>query len=150
MDTTLLAIRAITATYAKRLLWLPLVVGTLVFIALLLLIGWIASSAGAGWWLLAVVPTFVYSVALTLWVVCRLLLTRLAPKMNSPQKKATKAFIKRIDTAAEHIGTSKFVLIYRMIKDTFSRTASSRTFIGELAQEPGEMRRAFNELRSLF
>lgn len=150
MDSTILAIRAVTAEYAKRLLWLPLIIGVAAYVVVLLLVGWIASSAGAWWWFLAILPTGIFMVALALWILARLFAMRLAPSMNKAQRQAVRHFSKRIDKVAEHVGTPKFILIFRITKDLVARPTAGKTFIGEIAQEPGEMRRAFDDLRSLF
>jgi len=150
MDKTVLAVRAITSEYAKRWLWLPLAVGGGVYLLVMIIIGWVASVASAWWWLLAIIPTVIFLVALTIWIATRLIVGRIAPNMNSRQRKAARRFIDRIDKAAEHIGTPKFVIIYRILKDVITRPTSSKTYIGEIAQEPGEMRRAFDDLRALF
>lgn len=150
MDQTVLAVRAITTEYAKRWLWLPLAIGVGIYVALLLVIGWIASVASQWWWLLAIVPTFIFLVALTIWIVVRVIVGRIAPVMNKQQKVAARAFVGRIDKVAERIGTPKFIILFRILKDVVMRPTSSKTYIGEIASEPGEMRRAFDHLRSLF
>lgn len=150
MDQTVLAIRAITSEYAKRWLWLPLALGAGVYIVLMVIIGWIAAVASPWWWLLAIVPTFVFLIALTLWIIARVIAGRVAPVMNKRQRKAARKFIDRLDKVAEHLGTPKFVVLYRIIKDIVVRPTSSKTYIGEITQEPGEMRRAFDDLKTLF
>lgn len=150
MDSTILAIRAITSLYVKRLLVPIFVIGLGIYIAVIGLIWWIAASASSWWWLLAIIPTLVIVVGLAIWTVVRVIAGRLAPPMNKRQTVATKKFIKRIDGVAEHIGTPKFVIIYRVIKDVIFRPTNDKTYIGEIASEPGEARREFDELRSMF
>ncbi len=150
MDKTVLAVRAITSEYAKRWLFPFLLVGIGVYTLVMLVIGWVATVVSSWWWLLAIVPTFVFLVALTVWIIARIIAGRVSPPLNASQQKAAKQFNKRIDKAAENIATPKFIFMYRIIKDVIVRPTSSKTFIGEIAQEPGEMRRAFDELRSTF
>ena len=150
MNSTVLAIRAITSLYVKRLLLPILLIGLAIYAAIIGLVWWIAVMSSGWWWLLAVLPTFVIAVGLVLWLIARTVAIRIAPVMNKKQTAATKQFIKRIDGVAEHIGTPKFVIIYRVIKDIIVRPTSSKTYIGEIANEPGEMRREFEDLRGLF
>ena len=150
MDSTILAIRAVTSVYALQLIYPLLWIGIGVYAIVMIIIGWIASMASAWWWLLAIVPTFAITVGIAVWIIVYLLAKRLAPRMNRKQTAATKKFVKHIGRIAEHLGTPKFVLIFRVVKDVIARPASGRTFIGEITQEPGEMRRDFDELRSLF
>lgn len=150
MDKTVLAVRAISSQYAKRILLPLLAIGVGVYVVVICLIWWIVSISSAWWWLLAIIPTFIVLVAVTIWVVAWVIVSRISPAMNLKQKRATKRFITRIDKVAEHIGTPKFLIIYRIVRDVIAQPTSSKTFIGEIAQEPGEMRRAFDDLRSLF
>lgn len=150
MTPTVLAIRAITTTYAQTLLRPLLVAGIAIYVIVLAIIGWVAYLASPWWWLLAVIPTIIFLVAVALWTVVYLLSKRLAPQMNKAQRAAAKKFISRIGKVAEHVGTPRFVLIFRVIKDIIAPPPSGQTFIGELTQTPGEMRRHFEELRRLF
>lgn len=96
------------------------------------------------------IPTLLFLIVLTLWIIVRIIAVRIAPIMNKTQRKAARAFVDKIDKATEHLGTPKFVVLYRIIKDVVIRPTSGKTYIGEISQEPGEMRRAFDHLRSLF
>ena len=150
MDKTVLAIRAISSEYAKRWLLPFLCIGIGAYVVIMILIGWIATVVNSWWWLLAVVPTFVFLIALTVWIIVRIIAARISPPLTKAQKKAAQKFNKRIDAVAERIATPKFVVLYRIIKDVVVRPTSSKTFIGEITQEPGEMRRAFDDLRATF
>jgi hypothetical protein len=150
MDKTVLAIRAISSEYAKRWLMPLLIIGIVVYIVLMVLIGWIAAAVSSWWWFLAIVPTLLFLIALGFWVVARVILSKISPTLTKRQKTLIKQFNARIDGVAERIATPKFVVLYRIIKDVVIRPTSSKTFIGEIAQEPGEMRRAFDELRNSF
>lgn len=150
MDKTVLAVRAITAEYIKQWLLPFLFAGIGVYAVVMGVVAWIASIASAWWWLLAVVPSIVFLLALALWVFVRVLAGRISPPLSKQQKRAVKRFNQKINDVAEKIATPKFVIVYRVIKDVITRPTSSKTFIGEIAQEPGEMRKAFDDLRNSF
>lgn len=150
MDATILAVRAVTSEYARQLLWPILGVIFLIFTAVMALIGWVAYVASPWWWFLAIGPVVLFIIAFIAWLFVYLLAKRWSPILNKRQKKATKKFVAHIGRVAEHMATPRFVIIVRVIKDVLTRPTSSRTFIGEIAQEPGEMRRDFDDLRSLF
>lgn len=150
MNSTILAVRAITSEYAKQLLWPVLFIGLAVYAGVIGLIWWITTMASDWWWLLAIVPTCFVIIGLGVWLIARTLILRLAPTMNAKQKSATKQFVKRLNNVTEQLGTPKFIIIYRLVKDALMRPASGKTYIGEIAQEPGDMKRAFEELRGLF
>lgn len=150
MNSTLLAVRAVTSEYAAQLLWPLLWIVLGVYGVVLLLVIWIAVAFSPWWLLLALLPTVLFAACMALWIGSWILTKRLAPLTNSEQRKATKKFVKHLDQTAVHLGTPRFVLIYRMVKDAIVRPNSRKTFIGELAQTPGDMMQDFVRLRSLF
>lgn len=150
MESTILAIRAISSFYARGLLWPFLWIGIGVYVITLLFIGWIAYMASDWWWLLAIVPTLLMLIGGAIWTVIYLLVRRIAPPMNKRQIKATKKFVGHIGKVAEQASTSSFVILVRIVKDIMTRPQSDRTFIGELVNEPGDIHRDFETLRRLF
>lgn len=102
------------------------------------------------WWLLAVIPTLLFIVGLAAWVVARVIASRVAPSMNKEQRKATKKVVHQVSRVAEQIGTPRFVLIFRIIKDIMFPRSAQRTLIGELTELPGQLHRDFESLRKLF
>ena len=150
MNSSILAVRAVTSEYAKQLLWLALWVGLAVYGILLLLIGWIASSVSNWWWLLAFLPSLIMTILAIMWLIIWVLARRLAPEMNKEKKKAAKTIIDHIIRLAEHVGTPKFIIFYRLVKDVVSPQTAGRTYIGELTSEPGELHKEFEQLRRLF
>lgn len=150
MNPTVLALRAISSLYAQEILRPFLAIGCIVYAIILAIIGWIAYVASSWWWLLAILPTLIFLVGLTGWIVVYLIARRIAPQMNKTQRRAAKKFVGRIGQAAEHLATPKFILIFRIVKDALLRPSDDHTFIGQLAREPGEMRHEFDNLRKLF
>ena len=150
MESTILAIRAVTSVYARGLLWPILWVSIAVYVLIMGLIGWVAYAVSNWWWLMGIGPTLLFIVALVAWVTVYLLAKRLSPPLNRRQRVATKKFVNHLGRVAEHMALPRFVIIFRIIKDVLTRPTSGRTFIGEIAQEPGEMRRDFDDLRNLF
>lgn len=150
MNATLLAIRAITSEYAKQLLIPILWIGLGIYALVIALVVWIATAVSPWWSLLGIVPTLLIIVGLLLWVIVWSLARQLSPPLSKRQRTATKKFVTHIGRVAEHVGTPKFVLVFRVIKDVVFPPQTSRTFIGEISQTPGEMKRDFEKLRDLF
>ena len=150
MNATILAIRAVTSEYARQLLRLLLWIGVGAYALVMALIIWIAYVASPWWLLLAIVPTILVIIGLILWVIVWGLARQLSPPLSKRQRKVTKRFVAHIGRVAEHIGTPKFVLVFRVIKDVVFPSQTSQTFIGEISQTPGEMKRDFEKLRDLF
>jgi hypothetical protein len=150
MNSTILAVRAITSEYATQLLLPLLWTGLAIYAVLMALIIWIAVEVSPWWLLLAFVPTIVIIAGVAVWIGAWILSKRLAPVMNKTQRKATRKFVGHIGKIAENLGTPRFILVFRIIKDVMTRPNSGQTFIGELSQTPGDMKREFEQLRSLF
>lgn len=114
------------------------------------LVIWIAYAASLWWLLLGIVPTTLFCVALAIWIGVFVTAGRLAPDMNREQKKATKRVVKEVGSVAEHIGTPRFILIFRIVRDVVMPPRTGQTLIGELAGTPGKLHREFEALRKLF
>lgn len=150
MNSTILAIRAITTVYAQTILKPLLFIGIGVYAALFALIAWIAYVASAWWWLLVIIPTIIFIVALLLWSILFLLSKRLAPRMNREQKKIARKFVNHTAVAAEHLGTPRFILVFRILRDLVFPPVSNQSFLGEVSSLPGEVQRDFEALRRSF
>lgn len=150
MESTILAIRAISSLYARRLLWPFLWTGIGVYILIMAIIGWIASISSNWWWLMGIGPTLILIIGAIIWLTGYVLVRRIAPTMNTQQTKATRKFIGHIDKVAEHAGTPAFVILFRIIRDIATRPQSDRTLIGEWVREPGDIHHDFEALRRLF
>lgn len=150
MSSTVKAVRAVTSEYAKQLLWPILFIGVGAYTAIMLIISWIAYIVSPWWLLLAFVPTVLFCVGLAIWIGVRATASRIAPDMNQRQKAATRKVVKLVGSVAEQLGTPRFVLIFRIIKDVVFPSSSKQTLIGELTETPGQLHRSFDELRKLF
>lgn len=150
MNTTILAIRAVTSEYAKRLLRPILWIGLAVYIFVMTIVIWISVAVSPWWLLLAFLPTILFCVGLSIWVGVRITASRVAPAMNKEQKTATKKVVDLLSDTAERLGTPRFILIFQVIKDVMSPPKNKRTLIGELTETPGQLHHSFEDLRKLF
>lgn len=147
MDSTVLAIRAITAFYARQLLWPAIYVWVGVYAIIFGFSYWLAESFHPLWWLLVLMLTPIFLVGIALWVACFVLVSRLHPKLTSHQKKLTREIVAHISHIAEQVGTPKFIILGRIVKDVVFGSSLRSSYIGELTAEPGEAKRKFDELR---
>lgn len=150
MGSTVSAVRAVTAEYAKQILRPLLFIGSGVYAVVMALVIWIAVAVNPWWMLLGTLPTILFCVALAIWIGVRTAASRLSPDMNKAQKAATKKVVARVSTVAEQIGTPRFLLIFRIVKDVVFPPKSNRSFIGELADTPSGLKKDFDALRALF
>lgn len=150
MDTTILAVRTVAATYILTLLKpLLLIVGGL-YIVILGLSWWLASAVHGLWWLLAIMATPLCAVLLLALGGSFLLARRLRPQITPSQQQLAEKVTRQISALAEQIGTPKIVIFARVVRDIAMRSNIRDSYIGELAQEPGELRQNFIDLRVSF
>lgn len=150
MNTTILAVRTVAATYILTLLKpLLLIVGG-VYIAIFGLSWWLASAVHSLWWLLAIMTAPLCAGILLALGLSYLLARRLRPTITRTQQQLAQKITDQISDVAEQIGTPKIIIFARVVRDIVMRTNVRESYIGELAQEPGELRRNFLKLRDSF
>lgn len=150
MSSTVKAVRAVTSQYAKDLLRPILLIGVAAYAVIMAIVIWITVAVNGWWILLGFIPTVLFCVGLAVWAGVWFAARRFSPDMNKQQKHATKEVVDKVNKVAEQLGTPKFFLIFRIVKDVLFPSKSRRTLIGDLAETPGELHRSFEALRKLF
>ena len=145
-----MAVRAVTSQYAKDLLRPILFIGIAAYVVIMALVIWITVAVNGWWILLGFIPTVLFCVGLAVWAGVWFAASRLSPTMNKQQKRVTKEVVEQVNKVAEQIGTPRFLLVFRIVKDVLFPSKTKRTLIGDLAETPGELRRSFEALRKLF
>ncbi|MBH1980690.1 hypothetical protein I8H83_05530 [Candidatus Saccharibacteria bacterium] len=147
MDSTVLAVRAITASYGRQLLWPTLIVLVALYIIIFGLSWWLAAVFHPLWWLLVLMLTPLFIVGCLAWGLCFFLISRIHPKLNKTQTKLTREIVGHITHIAEQVGTPKFIILGRIVRDVVFGTNLRTSYIGEITHEPGDAKRKFDELR---
>lgn len=147
MDTTILAVRAVTATFGRRLLWPTLIVWVAVYLITFGLSWWLAAVLHPLWWLFVLMLTPLFVAGLALWGISYGLLARIHPKLDRTQQRLTKEIVDHVSHIAEEMGTPRFIILGRIVRDVVFGTSVRGSYIGELTAEPGEAKRKFDELR---
>ena len=150
MDSTILAIRAITAIFGRQLLWPVLIIGGALYLLLFGLSWWLAAVLHPLWWLLVLMLTPLFVIGLLLWGFCFFILSRIHPRLSTKQKTLTKEIVGHISHIAEEIGTPKFIILGRIIKDVVFGNSLRGSYVGELTADSGQAKRKFEELRKSF
>lgn len=150
MDATILAVRAVTSEYARRLLWPVLFIGCGIFAVVIGVVALLAVQVNEWWWLLALLPSLLFIIAVAAWVGVFIAAGRLAPTLTTQQRKATKRVVKQAGDVADQLGMSRGILLFRIAKDIIFPLKNKHTLIGELAETPGKLHREFENLRKLF
>lgn len=81
------------------------------------------------------------------WGLCFFLISRIHPKLNKTQTKLTREIVGHITHIAEQVGTPKFIILGRIVRDVVFGTNLRTSYIGEITHEPGDAKRKFDELR---
>lgn len=147
MDSTLLAIRAITAHYGRQLLWPVLWIGLGIYALVFGLTWWLAYNLSSWWWLIELFATPLFMIGLLLWSACFVIIRRIHPKLNKDQRKLVREIVGHATHIAAEMGTPKFIILGRIVRDVVFGTSVRGSYIGELTAEPGEAKRKFDELR---
>lgn len=116
-----LAIRAVSAEFAGRL-YVPVVaiIGSVAVVVLGLLI-WLVTVSG--WWWLLLAPALVATLAFFIVaIIASIALSLLRPRQTKEQRLMIRSFVDSLQQVAETIQTPKFVLLFRLVKDTILPT----------------------------
>jgi ABC-type nickel/cobalt efflux system permease component RcnA len=124
-----LAIRAVGAEYASRL-WKSSIYTTIIVSAVSIGVLLWLTSLSTWWWLLAIPVSIGVSVAVGLLAVFRLTIRHVRPKENQTQRELVRAFVNKLETASELIGTPKFIILFRVIRSIAAPRSDS--FLGDI------------------
>lgn len=147
MKPTILVIRAVGAELARRIFY-PVVI-TAAIIAALLLGGTIWLMTLSAWWgllLFAVISALCVGIAV--FTVVRLTIKTVTPLQNPVQKKAVKSFVSKIQLLSETVGTPKFILLFKIVKDVAAPREDG--FIGTLTGASTTIKKDYVGLVKLF
>ena len=150
MDSTVLAVRAITAVYGRQLLWPALVVWLAVFAVIVGLSWWLATAVDPLWWLMAVLLAPLFLVGVGIWSLCFVIISRLHPKLSKEQRQLTKDIVAGITTLAGELGTPKFMILAHIVKDVMFGSSLRGSYIGSVTSESADTKHRFDELRKSF
>jgi hypothetical protein len=142
-----LAIRAISAEFARRL-FLPIVITiAATLLVALILVGWLTTVSG-WWWLLLIVIISATIIFAGIVGVAMIALTVLRPAQNKQQRVAIREFVDKLQEVSETVQTPKLFLFFRLIKDVIF--PSDRGLISQVSSHVTTLRPDFNAIIALF
>lgn len=140
LSPLLLAVRAVSAEFARRI-YLPIVaIAAVVIVVVTALLIW-AVTVSAWWWLLFVPVIFAELVFTTAAIIAWFALKLLRPQQTSTQKKNVRSFVDTIQQSSEAIQTPKFVILFRLVKDVMF--PGKQSYVRELASTANSLRTDF-------
>lgn len=148
MKPSITAIRAITAEFARQFVQPILWVVLGIIVCLMIIVVLLAVNLSAWWWLLAI-PVVILGFAVAIvWLLVRLILAGLSPRLNTTQKAATKQFVSKLQFASETIQTPYPVMIFYVIRDIIFRR--DKGFLSEVTEQSRTLKPDFDALKKLF
>lgn len=146
-DTTK-AIRAIASQMVRQFL-MPFIVGGGVLLAIIFIIVIVLSINYSGWWLIILLPLVPLSIIFMLIIAGLWFINiKIVPSMSKAQRKAVKTFTERIGAYSDIIGTPRFIIAFRVIRDVIRK--HPRKYLGELVDSSSELNRDFDAVRRSF
>lgn len=148
MQSHIAAIRAITAQFAQQFVrpffWIGL--GIIISLAILIIVMAVTISS---WWWLAIIPVVILGgIVSVAWLLVRMILGRLSPRLDARQQLATKQFVTKLQFATETLQTPYPLIIFYVVRDILLRRDTG--FINEVAEQSKTLRPDFEQLRKLF
>lgn len=147
MKPSILAIRAIGAELANRIYRIVAIVILVLCVLFLGMSVWLTTFS-SWWWLLVVVLIIAVSVAVGALTVLKLIIRSVTPFQSKTQKKQTKAFVDKLERLSEVAQTSKFVLLFRIVRDIAAPRENG--LVASLSHDTTSLRSDFVALSKTF
>jgi uncharacterized membrane protein YbhN (UPF0104 family) len=142
------AIRAVTAEFARQFVqsffWVAL--GLLVCLVIITVL--LAVNISPWWWLLAIPVVILGLAGAVIWLIVRLVLRGISPRLNAGQKTATKQFVTKLQFTKDTIQTPYPLIIFYVIRDIILRR--DRGFISEVTEHSRTLKPDFDRLKGMF
>jgi hypothetical protein len=144
---SLLAIRAVGAEYANRIY---LIIAIIFVASALFSLGfsiWL-TTLSSWWWILVIFLIIALSIALGVLVIVKLVIRAVKPHLTRSQRIQTKEFVDKLERLSETAQTSKFVLLFRIVRDIAA--PRDHGFIASISNDTSSLRSDFTALTQTF
>lgn len=142
-----LAIRAVSAEFARRV-YVPVVcIAGGVALALIIVLIWLTTLSG--WWWLLLAPVILFVLAgIIVALVSGLVIKLVNPAQNKEQRGLVKSLVDEIQKTSEVIQTPKFIILFRLVKDIAFPGKTS--YISELSATAASLKRGLQNIITSF
>jgi uncharacterized membrane protein YbhN (UPF0104 family) len=147
-NPTILAARTIAVSFAKQIIIPAVIVGYGAILLIFIVLYWLANQLSPWWWVFAVPVSFVAIVFGLIVAVSAFLIKRISPPTTKYQRKLAKRFVEEVVNYSDLVGASRFFIAYKVIKDVIRK--KPKTYLSEMTQKPGDLKRIFAQLRDSF
>ena len=146
MNAFVLALRAVGAHIFMRI-YIPVVVGAGIILALLAAGALWLTTLSAWWWLLFIPITSIFCIASAIAVVMFLLIRFVTPEQTKSQKRAVKNFSDKLQNIADIAGTPKIIILFRVARSVAA--PSKESYLADLISNK-DLVKEFRDLQNLF
>jgi Na+/melibiose symporter-like transporter len=147
MKTTIQAVRAIAARFALQVYIPVAAIITVVVVGLVVLSAWLTTDS-PWWWALFVLVVLLGMIIGTILIIIWAIITALTPDQSTRLKRQVKAFVEKISQLSEVAQTPKFILLFRLVRDTMRPRENS--YIASVSTATKTLRTDFTELVEAF
>lgn len=148
MKPNIAAVRAITAEFARQFVQPFFWVALGLLVCLVIITALLAVNISPWWWLLAIPVVILGLAGAIIWLIVRLILRGLSPRLNTEQQTATKQFAAKLQFAKDTIQTPYPLIIFYVIRDIIFRRDNG--FISEVTEHSRTLKPDFDRLKELF
>jgi Na+/melibiose symporter-like transporter len=147
MKPTIQAVRAIAARFALQVYIPVAAIITVVVVGLVVLSAWLTTDS-PWWWALFVLVVLLGMIIGTILIIIWAIITALTPDQSTRLKRQVKAFVEKISQLSEVAQTPKFILLFRLVRDTMRPRENS--YIASVSTATKTLRTDFTELVEAF
>ena len=147
MTQTIQAVRAIAARFALQVYIPVTAIISVVVVGLVVLSAWLTTYS-AWWWLLFVLVVLLGLIIGTILIIIWAIITVVTPNQNSKLRRQVKAFVEKISQLSDVAQTPKFILLFRLVRDTMRPRENS--YIASVSTATKTLRADFTELVEAF
>jgi len=142
-----LAIRAVSAEFARRV-YIPVVcIAGGIALALIILLIWLTTLSG--WWWLLLGPVILATLAaIIVALVSGFIIKLVNPTQNKEQRGLVKSLVDEIQKTSEVVQTPKFIILFRLVRDiTFP---GKKSYINELTATATSLKTGLQKIIASF
>lgn len=142
------ALRAVSATYARKIARSFFILFGAV-LALLFIGNVYLINEVSGWWWLLLIPILSFLVVfIFLYAMTRFIVQKLNPPQSPDQHEAVEQFVVKLDTTLGTMNTPRFLVFIYLVRDAI--TGNRHGFIQQVTEHSKTLRSDFERLITLF
>jgi hypothetical protein len=149
MKSTIKLVQAIGVEFIRRAIRPLIVIGSTAIVLLLILGGYLTTISA--WWSILEVLLVVWALLfISLAVAIRVLVGIADPPQSTAQRQLVRRYVDKLQRVAEHLQTSQFLILFRVVRDTAWPPTDRETFIETVSHDTKTLNPDFKKLQEEF